>query len=441
MDQAIFEKRWQREKRARNEAEFLLEQKSRELFLANEGLQKLTTNLENQSNELSAILAHADIAIFLVDSNSQIHRANTAAARLFEFALEETQSSNINQMIDQTAVAEFGPPPFVQAQLTSQIPGKAQHSLELSVIPVEIGKFAYTLWLCRDISRRLRAEQERLKLEHDLAQSQRLEALGVMASGIAHEINTPIQYVRDNVNFFRTAAETLQQAITIYSTALSKIEKGAQLPEAETAQILSDIDDLDLEFIAEELPEALEHSSDGLSQIARIVGAVKSFSHPGSDEKSNTNIHTLLNDVITVTRNQWKYRTQVSVQFDETIPDVPAFPGELNQVFMNMIINAADAVEETQRSDGLIKISTMNCENDVLICFEDNGCGISNEHIQKIYDPFFTTKEVGKGTGQGLSFCHNIVKKHDGQISVSSERGIRTMFEIRLPKDRRSIAA
>ena len=205
MDQSIFEKRWQREKRARNEAETLLEQKSRELFLANRGLQKLTTTLENQSKELSAILAHADIAIFLVDSQLQIHRANAAAAQLFEFALEHAQSLRIDQMIDQSAAGELGPPPFVQAELASQFPGKTKHNLELSVIPVQIGQTDYTLWLCRDISRRLRAEQERLKLEHDLAQSQRLEALGVMASGIAHEINTPIQYVRDNVNFFSTA--------------------------------------------------------------------------------------------------------------------------------------------------------------------------------------------------------------------------------------------
>ena len=164
------------------------------------------------------------------------------------------------------------------------------------------------------------------------------------------------------------------QAISIYGAALSKIEKDAHLSEAEAAQIRSQVDELDLEFITEELPEAIDHSSDGLSQITRIVGAVKSFSHPGSDEKSNTNIHTLLNDVITVTKNQWKHHAQVKTHFDETIPDVPAFAGELNQVFMNLIINAAQAVEEAQRKSGLITISTMNDENEIVIRFEDNGC-------------------------------------------------------------------
>lgn len=437
MEHAFLERRLERERRARAQAEKLLEDKSRELFHSNQKLLAASQILEYQSKELNAILDHADISVLLVDDHGLIQRGNAAAAKMFDRNPGELHGTRVDAIMNCSPDVSDLEKPISQEIVTIRKRHGDSFEMELSIVDVAVGDALYSLWLCRDISRRVAAEQNRLRLEHELAQAQRLEALGVMASGIAHEINTPIQYVRDNVQFLDNAINDLQKALSVYQAILELLDCGEAVKASTVASLRKNLVDIDLDFILEEIPDALVHTSEGLEQISKIVGAVKSFSHPGSKTRTPIDINTLLNDVLTVTRNQWKYVAELETSFADDIPEILVFPSELNQVFMNLIVNAAHAIEEAGRDTGIIRAETSLENSYVRLCIKDNGCGIPEENSVKIFEPFFTTKEVGKGTGQGLSFCHQIItQRHGGKISVKSEVDRYTTFTIHLPVSR-----
>jgi signal transduction histidine kinase len=203
-----------------------------------------------------------------------------------------------------------------------------------------------------------------------------------------------------------------------------------------------------MSYLCEEIPKAIAQSLDGIQRIAKIVGAMKEFSHPGQ-ERTPTDINHAITNTITVATNEWKYVAKIETDLDSTLPAVPVVPGEFNQVILNIIVNAAHAIAQARGRDetrmGKICISTRRAPEWAEILISDDGCGMPPHVQERIFDPFFTTKAVGKGTGQGLSIAHNvIVKKHRGSILVSSEPGRGTTFTIRLPleiNERAGIAA
>ena len=195
--------------------------------------------------------------------------------------------------------------------------------------------------------------------------------------------------------------------------------------------------DMDWEFLAEEIPAALSEAAEGVENVSRIVLSMKEVSFPESDQKSIYDLRKLIENALTVSRNQWKYHADVECDIDETIPEIPCFPGELSQVLINLLINAAHAVEEKDEGRGLIHVSMGWADagrSRVRIRIADNGIGIARENQERIFDMFFTTKRPGKGTGQGLAICRSIVaKKHGGALTVQSERGVGTTFTVELP--------
>ena len=303
-------------------------------------------------------------------------------------------------------------------------------TLEIDRIPLENGGYVMTL---HDITERLQADSEKLQLEKELIQAQRLESLGTLASGIAHEINTPIQYVGDNIRFIAQSLRDMLDILQHYRKSMRQpIDPG--LISEHANQIAELEHSLDLGFILEELPQALEQSAQGVKQVATIVKAIKEFSHPGQDEKTEFDINALIETTLVVSRNQWKYVAEVETSLD---PDLPAFkclPGELGQAFLNLVVNAAHAIESVERESGLIRVATRREGNNAIIEITDNGCGIPDHIRERIYDPFFTTKDIGKGTGQGLAITFNaVVKKHNGTIECASEDGEGTTFTVSLP--------
>jgi PAS domain S-box-containing protein len=275
----------------------------------------------------------------------------------------------------------------------------------------------------------------RKDLERQLLQAQKMEALGSLAGGIAHEINTPTQYVRDNLKF-------MQEAFEAYN-GFYQIVMGVQgsLPDAVKEQIAAAEKKQDLAFFSSEAPVALTQSLEGVATISEIVGAIRGFSYPATDDISYVDLNAALKNTITVARNQWKPYTQVRTEFDENLPPVPCIPGKLTQVVLNLIVNATHAIEEKCKgvedpANNCITVSTAIVKKKAVIKVSDSGTGIPKENIQKIFNPFFTTKEVGKGTGQGLSISYDIVvKKHGGTLNVESEVGKGTTFIIELPMD------
>ncbi|KUJ96908.1 MAG: two-component system, NtrC family, sensor kinase [Desulfonauticus sp.] len=273
-------------------------------------------------------------------------------------------------------------------------------------------------------------------MQGQLAQAQKLEAIGQLATGIAHEINTPAQYVSDNLYFLQ---ENFPQLKSLYSEIISTLKT---IPNLKLKALLSKIEEEDVEFYLQEFPLAIEQALDGIKRITEIVQSMKQFAHPGTREKVYTDLNKAIENAKVVTRNSWKYVADLELNLDPNLPLVKCYPSEINQVLLNMIVNAADAIKEKigekgkKGEKGKIIITTRSFGNKVKIYIEDTGTGIPEELREKIFEPFFTTKAVGKGTGQGLSLAHSIiVNKHKGFIAVESEVGKGTTFIIELPVD------
>jgi len=278
---------------------------------------------------------------------------------------------------------------------------------------------------------------DRKNMESQLQQSHKMEAIGQLAAGIAHEINTPVQFVGDNTRFFQDSFDDLIQIIKKQQEALASARSNSLTEELvkETEQL---IEEIDLEYLEEEIPEAIEQSLKGVERIAKIVQAMKIFAHPGMVAKEPVDINQEIEKTITITRNEWKYVADLKTDFDESLPLVPIFRAEFNQVILNMIVNAAHAIAEinkdNQSEKGAIHIRTIREGDQAKICIGDTGAGIPEEIRHKIFDLFFTTKEPGKGTGQGLAISHSvIVKKHNGTLALESQEGEGTIFSIGLP--------
>jgi two-component system, NtrC family, sensor kinase len=297
------------------------------------------------------------------------------------------------------------------------------------------GKVVTVIELMDDIT-------EKLALERELRQSQKLESIGQLAAGIAHEINNPIQYVGDNIKFFNTAFTGLFGLMGYCRKMLAAI-KEKTLSEELVNAFQNAMTEVDVELLAEEIPDAMKDTIEGVERVRKIVHSMRVFSHPGTDQKTAVDINRALESTITVARNEWKYVADVETDFDPDLPFVPCLPGEVNQVFLNLLINAAHAIEEVvkgkERGKGRILISTHAKGETVEIRFRDTGGGIPESIHHRIFDPFFTTKAVGKGTGQGLAIAHSvIVEKHGGALKFETEKDKGTTFIIQLPLSEKS---
>ncbi len=280
---------------------------------------------------------------------------------------------------------------------------------------------------------------ERIKVETQLSLSQKMESIGQLAAGIAHEINTPMQYIGDNINFLADSYDLILKLIYDFNAFL---EDGNKYTNDEIREFYQKAkEELDLEFIFEEIPEAMEQTKAGVEKVTKIVRAMKDFAHPGFKKKAYQNLNKGIEDTVIISKNEWKYVAEVELDLDPEITGVYCLLDELNQVFLNMIVNAAQAIaekigEKPSGELGKIKITTKKEGDKVVITISDTGTGISPENQHKIFDPFFTTKEIGKGTGQGLAIAHDIiVTKHNGTVEVKSEEGVGTTFIIALPID------
>ena len=265
---------------------------------------------------------------------------------------------------------------------------------------------------------------QRKHLETELVHAQKMEAVGQLAAGIAHEINSPSQFVNDNVMFLKDAVNEL----------LAAVSGEGEIPDAK-----------EIEFLRENAPGSVEQALQGMERITTIVKSMKNFAYrDAASEKRPQNLNQAIEATAVVATNEWKYHAELKTDLDSNLPFVPCNIGEINQVVLNLIVNAAHAIRDSELKDGkgLILVSTRQYDQYVVITIQDNGGGIP-EHVQgKIFEPFFTTKEVGVGTGQGLAIAHNVItKSHGGHIWFETEQGKGTTFFIRLSLDTPSQAS
>lgn len=285
-------------------------------------------------------------------------------------------------------------------------------------------------------------DRHKFQKEHDmmevqLRQSQKLEAIGQLAAGIAHEINTPTQYVGDNTRFLKESFESITKLLNAAKELLDQAKVGA--PSEQAIKAFEELwQSSDIEFLLQQIPVSIQESLEGINRITTIVRAMKDFSHPGSKERTPADINKAIQTSVTIARNEWKYVSDVVLDLDPDLPLVPCYLDDFNQVILNLLINAAhaiaDVVKQKPGQKGKITIKTSHTNESVEIQVSDTGIGIPDENKPHIFEPFFTTKGVGKGTGQGLSIAYNcIVKKHGGQITFDSQAGKGTTFTIKLP--------
>ncbi len=264
------------------------------------------------------------------------------------------------------------------------------------------------------------------RMETELRLAQRLEAIGQLAAGVAHEINTPLQYVSDNIFFIRESATTLVDTC-------GQLAAAATTDPTLRSNIEAIVEAADLEFIAERVPSALNEIDHGLERVSRIVRAMRELIHPGGRHAVGTDLNRAIQTTLDVTGSAFRMVADLELQLEE-LPSVLCFPSEINQVLLNLIVNAAHAMEGTSGdARGVLGIRT-RCDGEyVVISVSDTGGGISNDHRDRIFDPFFTTKAVGKGTGQGLAISRSIVDRHAGTLTFESAVGRGTTFHVRLP--------
>ncbi|MDA7977967.1 MAG: ATP-binding protein [Pirellulales bacterium] len=266
-----------------------------------------------------------------------------------------------------------------------------------------------------------------------LLHSEKLAAVGGLAAGIAHEINTPTQFVGDNVRACRDMFGDLERMIGAYQSSLANLRSvGTTIPDDE--QLTSLEAEVDLDYIFEDAPQAFEQTLEGVDRIRSIVSAMKNFSHGGSaDQKTTLNINEAITNTLTVARNEIKYVADVRLELGE-IPDFEGYLSELNQVFLNLFVNAAHAISDANPERGAIFVQTGFANEEIEISVTDTGCGIPEDVQSRIFEPFFTTKEVGRGSGQGLAIAYQIVtERHGGSITFETAAGRGTTFVIKLP--------
>ncbi len=435
-------------KKYREHLEEIVEDRTYELRKANEQLKKEIIErkqaeqaLHKSHNETKHLLSSISSILIGVDQNHQITRWNSVADSTFKIPAANVVGKPFSKCKIQwdwrkmkesiSHITENKIPTQIDEIRYTRPDGKEGFlSITLNPIVNDANEPTGFLLLAVDIT-------ERKILESLLAQAQKLESIGQLAAGIAHEINTPIQYVGDNTHFLGEAFGDLNILLDNYNTFLTAV-KERKVTDEMVKVIETSTEEADLEYLLEEIPSAIEQSLDGIKRVAKIVLSMKEFSHPGEEAKTAIDINKAIESTITVSHNEWKYVADLVTDFDPKLPLVQCFPGEINQVILNIIINAihaiADVVGDGSEKKGCITISTRSIKDWIEIYINDTGSGIPEEARPKIFDPFFTTKEIGKGSGQGLAISHNVlVNKHSGTFTFETEMGKGTTFIIRLP--------
>lgn len=279
---------------------------------------------------------------------------------------------------------------------------------------------------------------ERRSLEAELAQAHKLESIGQLAAGIAHEINTPTQFVADNLAFLDDAFHDVLDLVSMGQALAEACRAAGAAPDTVEALDRA-VQDADWEYLRDEIPRAITQSKEGVQRVAGIVQAMKEFSHPGVEAKVRIDLNHAIETTVTVARHEWRYAADVELDLDPALPPVPCYPGEVNQVILNLVVNAAHAIAAANagsQQKGRIRVATRRDGGFVELQVADTGTGIPAAIRHRVFDPFFTTKEVGRGTGQGLAIAHSvIVDKHGGSIHFDTREGVGTTFFVRLPLD------
>jgi PAS domain S-box-containing protein len=429
-----------------SDLETQVDARTRDLERELDDREKRENALRESEEKFRRAFEDAETGVLLTDPDGIILRANRALCKMLGY--------NAFELIGKRPFVDLTHPDDVAASLearknvaerrTDSVHAEKRYrhknggtvwvSVNYSFIRDAGGRHVLTVGHVMDVTARKRAEEEKAALEAELRQTQKLEAIGQLAAGIAHEINTPIQYIGDNLRFVEQSFPAISRLIAAYRK-LANAARDSREFKGQFDGIEAILSDSEIEYLLNEIPNSMNQSIGGVEQVSRIVRAMREFSHPGQRGKAPADVNRAIENTVTVSRNEWKESAEVELELDPDLSAVDCVVGELNQVFLNLIVNAAQAVATAGRGpDGRIRVSTQQEGQWAIIRIADNGTGIPDDIRERIFEPFFTTKEVGKGTGQGLSVAHDIVvNKHGGTIDVESGMGEGACFVIRIP--------
>ncbi|MBI2278085.1 MAG: PAS domain S-box protein [Dechloromonas sp.] len=434
-------------RRSRDELEALVGERTAELTGANAAL---TSEIEQRRKiEVSLQLTQYSVdratdSVFWVGTDARILYANDAACRSLGYTREELLGLRIFDFDTNFAPAQWAAHWQTiksQGAITIESMHRARDGrlfpVEIAVNYLEFAGREYHFAFVRDISQRKRDEASLLasyselkqineklaEAQNQLLQSEKMASIGQLAAGVAHEINNPIGFVSSNLGTLHNYVDELLKLQESYE----KLEGNPNDPELLEA-VRQQRATADLDFLRQDIPVLMRETADGVQRVRQIVKDLKDFSHVDEAEWQESDLHACLDSTLNVVWNELKYKAKVVKEYGE-LPLVSCIPSQLNQVFMNLLVNAAQAIS----GQGTITIRTGSADDRVWVEVADTGQGIAPEHLKRIFDPFFTTKPVGKGTGLGLSVSYGIIKKHGGQIDVSSEPGHGTRFRVWMP--------
>ncbi len=402
-------------------------------------MQELNAGIMEERDRFASVFEAAPSGILIADLDGTVVEVNQALTDMLGFSRAELVGRKVVDLVDSTdsdvVRSNLGKMASGEVVMVKEQQRASNRNGEVVLVEVR----AQTMF-----SRSHRPEMilaaiddvtDRARLEMELRHSQKLESVGRLAAGIAHEINTPIQFVGDNITFL---AGSFEQLLLLCDTYHAMCERAAtsQLAPEDFEQIRQREDAADLAYMRENVPASIKSTIDGVSRVARIVQSMKAFAHPDRGEKTVADINAALRDTLTVATNELKYVATVDVDLGN-IPAIACFLSDLNQVFLNILINAAHAIEDVVGKSGqrgVIQVKTYLEKEHVVVAIRDTGRGIPPAIRGRIFDPFFTTKGVGKGTGQGLALAHSVVvEQHGGSITFETEMGRGTTFFIRIP--------
>jgi PAS domain S-box-containing protein len=408
-----------------------------------------TAQMVQEQEKFKAIFENSPDGIFQINADGHFLTANPALAAIYGYASPAELIAQLTDLRTQLYVEPDRWPEFQKRMQQERIVRGFESEIKrkdgvrkwISETACKVtgldGSLLHYQGFVLDITAGKTAQKERDLMEAQLRQAQKLESVGQLAAGIAHEINTPIQYVGDNIRFIEESFAGLGQLLRDFQNLAAAVQSSSVTPELLTA-VESSGKAADIEYLSQQIPLAVRQSLEGINHISKIVRAMKEFSHPGGREKVAIDLNHAIETTVIVARGEWKYVAELVTDFDPGLPLVPCLPAEFNQVILNLVVNAAhaigDAVKKKEGTKGIIKIATRGDGPWVRIDISDTGTGIPESIRHRVFDPFFTTKDVGKGTGQGLAIAWStVVDKHGGLLGFESTVGKGTTFTIRLP--------
>ena len=435
LSQDGMQRRLAREIACRKEAERLLEAKILELFDTNQELRSSSLDLLEHVELISTIIDAVPHIVLTCNQDHTIEMANSASAKLLGYPPECLVGHRVGEFLPgyENYRRELGLESFLVPELAVRKSDGSFIQAELRGRRTRVKDKPFIVMVISDTSARKATEALKEKMYKQLSESRRMEAIGALSSGIAHELNTPIQFIGDNIKFVGLSLNKIYDSYKRYDELKCECEAEGLLPV--TVERLNKFNQgIELPVLVGEIMAAIRETVDGVRQVRDIATLMKEFTHPGTVAPEPCDINRVVQNAITICRGRHKNIVALETDFAADLPQVTCRKGQIQQVLVNMIVNAVEAIEEQGVTSGVIRIETKLVGDAARIEVSDNGPGIPKSLWEKIFDPFFTTKQVGKGTGQGLALAKDfIVNQHSGKLLLAHRPGFATTFVIELP--------